>query len=71
MLANRGGLDDSLCPAAGRTYDIRRVPMALLCAGLSVDRPLEVAQNHVPNPRRAPAMPLDVPFEPAIMFTKT
>ena len=30
-------------------YDIRQVPMALLCAGLSVDWPLEVNRDRVPN----------------------
>jgi len=30
-------------------YDISQVPMATLCAGLSVAWPLEAAQNHVPN----------------------
>jgi len=28
-------------------YDVRLVPMASLCASLSVDWPLEVAWNHV------------------------
>jgi len=31
-------------------YDIRQIPMALLCTGLSVDWPLETAQDHVPKP---------------------
>lgn len=37
------------CPPELAGYDIGRVPMAPLCAGLTVTRPLEVAQNHVPN----------------------
>jgi hypothetical protein len=35
--------------AEGNLYDISQVPMASLCAGLSVAWPLEVSQNHVPN----------------------
>jgi|GEM_PF-2723052 hypothetical protein len=31
-------------------YDIRQIPMAWLCAGLSVDWPLETAQDHVLKP---------------------
>jgi hypothetical protein len=30
-------------------YDISQVPMASLCAGLSLDWPLEMAHTHVPN----------------------
>jgi hypothetical protein len=37
------------CPLELAGYDISQVPMAALCAGLSVAWPLEVAQNHVPN----------------------
>jgi len=37
------------CPLELAGYDILQVPMAALCAGLSVDWPLEVAQDHVPN----------------------
>jgi len=37
------------CPLELAGYDISQVPMASLCAGLSVDWPLEVAQNLVPN----------------------
>ena len=38
------------CPLELAGYDISQVPMASLCAGLSVTWPLEVAQNLVPNP---------------------
>lgn len=37
------------CPLALAGYDISQVPMASLCAGLSVVWPLEVTQDHVPN----------------------
>jgi transposase-like protein len=37
------------CPLQLAGYDISQVPMASLCAGLSVDWPLEVAHTHVPN----------------------
>lgn len=37
------------CPLELAGYDISQVPMASLCAGLSVAWPLEVAQYHVPN----------------------
>ncbi len=37
------------CPLELAGYDIRKLPMAALCAGLSVDWPLEVAQDHVTN----------------------
>jgi len=37
------------CPLELAGYDIRQLPMTSLCAGLSVDWPLEVAQNLVPN----------------------
>jgi transposase-like protein len=37
------------CPLELAGYDIRQVPMAALCTGLSVDWPLEVAQDNVPN----------------------
>ena len=37
------------CPLELAGYDISRLPMASLCAGLSVIWPLEGAQDHVPN----------------------
>jgi hypothetical protein len=37
------------CPLELAGYDISRVPMTSLCAGLSVIWPLEVARDHVPN----------------------
>ena len=37
------------CPLELAGYDISQVPMASLCAGLSVAWPLEVTQNLVPN----------------------
>jgi len=37
------------CPLELAGYDVSQVPIASLCAGLSVAWPLEVAQNHVPN----------------------
>ena len=37
------------CPLELAGYDISHVPMASLCAGLSVTWPLEVAQNLVPS----------------------
>jgi len=37
------------CPLELAGYDISQVPMASLCAGLSVNWPLEVTQDHVPN----------------------
>jgi transposase-like protein len=37
------------CPLQLSGYDISRLPMAAICNGLSVDWPLEVAQNHVPK----------------------
>jgi hypothetical protein len=37
------------CPLELAGYDIGSVPMASLCAGLSVLWPLEVAQNLVPT----------------------
>ena len=37
------------CPLQLAGYDINQVPMASLCAGLSITWPLEVAQNLVPN----------------------
>jgi len=37
------------CPLELVGYDISQVPMASLCAGLTVTWPLEVPQNHVPN----------------------
>jgi transposase-like protein len=37
------------CPLELAGYDIRQVPMASLCAGLSIVWPLEAAQNLVPN----------------------
>lgn len=37
------------CPLELAGYDISRLPMTSLCAGLSVIWPLEVAQDHVPN----------------------
>jgi len=37
------------CPLQLAGYDISQVPMASLCAGLSVDWPLKVAHTHVPN----------------------
>jgi hypothetical protein len=39
----------SKCPLELAGYDISRLPMSSLCAGLSVIWPLEVAQDHVPN----------------------
>jgi transposase-like protein len=38
------------CPLELAGYDISQVPMASLCAGLSVTWPLVAAQNLVPNP---------------------
>jgi len=38
------------CPLELAGYDISQVPMASLCAGLSVTWPVEIIQNHVPNP---------------------
>lgn len=37
------------CPLQLAGYDISQVPMASLCAGLSVDWPVEVTHSHVPN----------------------
>ena len=37
------------CPLELAGYNISQVPMASLCAGLSIIWPLEVAQNLVPN----------------------
>jgi hypothetical protein len=37
------------CPLELAGYDISQLPMASLCNGLSLDWPLEVAQNDVPN----------------------
>jgi hypothetical protein len=37
------------CPLELAGYDISQVPLASLCAGLSLAWPLEVAQNLVPN----------------------
>jgi hypothetical protein len=37
------------CPLQLAGYDLSQVPMASLCAGLSVDWPVEVAHSHVPN----------------------
>jgi len=37
------------CPVQLAGYDISQVPMVSLCAGLSVDWPLEMAHTHVPN----------------------
>ena len=37
------------CPLELAGYDISQVPMASLCAGLSVIWPVEIIQNHVPN----------------------
>jgi len=37
------------CPLELAGYDISQVPMASLCAGLSVVWPLEATQNDVPN----------------------
>jgi hypothetical protein len=37
------------CPLQLAGYDISQAPMASLCAGLSVDWPVEVAHSHVPN----------------------
>lgn len=37
------------CPLELAGYDVSQIPMASLCAGLSVIWPLEVAQDHVPN----------------------
>jgi hypothetical protein len=37
------------CPLELAGYDISQMPMAAICNGFSVDCPLEVAQNHVPN----------------------
>jgi hypothetical protein len=37
------------CPLQLAGYDISQVPMASLCAGLSLDWPLEMAHTHVPN----------------------
>ncbi len=37
------------CPLELAGYDISQVPMASLCAGLSVVWPLEATQNEVPN----------------------
>jgi Transposase IS66 family len=37
------------CPLQLAGYDISQVPMVSLCAGLSVDWPLEIAHTHVPN----------------------
>jgi len=37
------------CPPELAGYDIRQMPMASLCAGLSIVWPLEAAQNLVPN----------------------
>jgi len=37
------------CPLGLAGYDIRQVPMALLCASLSVDWPLEVARDRGSN----------------------
>jgi len=41
------------CPLELAGYDISQVPMASLCAGLSVDWPLEVPHKLVPNSRRS------------------
>jgi hypothetical protein len=38
------------CPLELAGYDISQMPMTALCAGLSVTWPLEIIQNHVPNP---------------------
>jgi len=37
------------CPLELAGYDLSQMPMATICEGFSVDWPLEVAQNHVPN----------------------
>jgi transposase-like protein len=37
------------CPLELAGYDISQMPMATICEGFSVDWPLKVAQNHVPN----------------------
>lgn len=37
------------CPLQLAGYDISQVPMASLCAGLSIDWPVKVTHSHVPN----------------------
>jgi transposase-like protein len=37
------------CPLELAGYDISQLPMAMLCNGLSVDWPMEVARDYVPN----------------------
>jgi hypothetical protein len=37
------------CPLELAGYDLSQLPVATLCNGLSIDWPLEVIQNDVPN----------------------